>query len=557
MNVTEVDVPMFSDVDVVGEGESRRTLRAKLWKKSVLKRVLVVGPQIFIIFAICGWYLWQNQAFSDEWWLLHIRSADDLATNYGVRLFQDAAFAGDWFQVLSFFGYAYGNGFWILLGVLTLPAYLLDLPWLQMIIGRDASLLAALTTSILVALIGRRLFPQSRHLTYAAITLGISTPMFTINATKMHVNSWSTLLGVLSIYILTRQDKLSTKAIFFSSLTIGAAVGFKLTALVLVPVFFYLLRSKTASSKFAYMSLSSITFIASTLFFTAPLILVAPIESTWAQSVWNTFNLFRNMGTDTATVTIEGILQGLSFFWPPWLWLILLWLLGYVSITKPTPKEDRTLRLMSQSVLLILLFTWIVGSVWLAKAPIYVATYSLAITCLVPLGIFGLSRIKKLNNTIQVLLAYGLILSAVISNTTFWAITAGDRNFQSAAYGRELETFKKAGSEISSIVEFPTGETVRVIFEVRSIFPYSNFDDDDVLVHISYGDIRSSINLGDLGKATDYDYAVLNSTSYYGMPNQEEDLFRSQLRMLALTPSSGVILIYDRYNIEVYQFNNQ
>jgi hypothetical protein len=554
LNVTEVDVPMLPDADVVSEGD--KTSQAGLWKKSILKRVLVVGPQISIIFAICGWYLWQNQAISDEWWLLHIRDVDDLAMNQSVRLIQEAAFAGDWFRVLSFFDYAYGNGFWIFLAILTLPAYLLDLPWLQMIIGRDASLLASLTTSILVALIGRRLFPQGRHLTYAAITLGMITPMVAINATKMHVNSWSTLLGILAIYILTRQDKLSTKSIFFSSLTIGAAVGFKLTALVLVPLFFILLHSRASSSKLAYRGLSSVTFITSALFFTAPLILVAPIESTWAQSVWRTFNLFRTMGTDTGTVTLGGVIEGLSFFWAVWLWFFLLGILGYLSIAKPTTKHERTQRLMSQSVLFTLLFTWIIGSVWLAKAPIYLATYSVAITCLVPLGMFGLSRLKMLSITIQVLLAYGLILLAVISNTKFWEITTGDLHFQSVAYGREMDTLKRAGSEISSIVELPMGETVRVLVEHDAIFPYSNFD-EGVLVQLAYGDMRSSINLGDLGKATDYDYAVINSTNYHAMPNQEEDLFRTQLRISASTPSSGVILIYDRYNIEVYQFHNQ
>jgi len=124
----------------------------------LVKHALPLAVQVAILLCAFAYVVWQNSFLSSDWWLLSLRDFDDRAMNGSTEQMRDAIRSGTWGLVASFFDYAYGAGFYLLMTILTLPAYLLESPQAQILIGRNSSLLAVFLTSLVVALIGRRLF---------------------------------------------------------------------------------------------------------------------------------------------------------------------------------------------------------------------------------------------------------------------------------------------------------------------------------------------------------------------------------------------------------------
>lgn len=181
--------------------------------------------QVLLLACALAYVVWQNSFLSGDWWVLQLREIDDMAMNEATEGMREALSQRAWGRVASFFAYAYGAGFYLLMALLTWPAHLLDSPQLQILIGRNASLVAVFLTSLVVALIGRRVFPEYRNLWLVAVGVGFITPIALIDSTKMHVNGWSTLFGALAIYFLVHEPRLTRKFLYLASLTMGAAIG--------------------------------------------------------------------------------------------------------------------------------------------------------------------------------------------------------------------------------------------------------------------------------------------------------------------------------------------
>ncbi len=507
-----------------------------------------VGLQVFIIVSATGYVTWQNSFLSDEWWVVPLRDIDDYAINGGTELLRGFLQSGEWARSLSFFAYAYGLAFWFLMVALTSPVHILELPEAQIFLGRMLSLAAALATNIVVAMIGRRLYPASKKLWLVAIGVGFLTPITLINATKLHVNSWMTLFGAIAIFLLVNRPALTLRALYLASFFMGLAIGFKLTAIVLLPVFVstVISKRKDIATKHAIGSILSVPFVATATGF--PVLFLFPLLPEAVNYVVGVFNTFSGLGSGVGGSTEMRVLDGLSFFGNP-IFLLLLFLalvfIGLASYKSDGPTLSWTLPI---SIATTFVITWVGIAAVVDKPAIHLATYSLSIAVFLPLGVFALSYLPfKLGG--QVLAGWLLVVGNLFLSTQFSGIVLGTQNYAAINASESVARKVAAANEISNLLDDFSAKT-RVLLDSHSVFPYSDID-ESVDLTISYGDLSSIVDRA-IGAAA-FEFVILDQESYFGMPNPDEESLRSLLRLNGKLGTNTYKLVYSNYGTLVYE----
>ena len=480
--------------------------------------------------------------------MIGLRDIDDYAMNGAVEYLRRELEAGGWRRALSFFAYAYGIGFWFLMVGITIPLHLLEVGELQIFLGRTLSLAAVLGTSVVVSLIGRKLYPQSRNLWLVAVGFGLLTPMALINGTKLHVNGWMTLIGALAIFLLVNQTRITPKALYLAAMLMGLAIGFKLTALVLLPVFaaIVFVRRRELAIKHLLGSAFSVPIFAVLAGF--PVVILSPIMPEAASYVIGVFTTFGGLGTEAGRSAGAELLDGLAFFGNSWILIFLfglLILLGMKSLRSGQSLLSWTLPL---SVALTLAFTWSALPLLIEKPAIYLATYSLSISVFLPLGIFALVHLSS-NQFIQLSLGWTLVLGNLFSSPNFSSHVLGAQNYAAIASSPSVERKLNAAKEIKLLLKDVT-ESTTVLLDSHSVFPLSNVD-NSVSLTFNYGNLGSLSD--DYARGDRFEYIVLDSESYHDMPSTSEDALRTSLQQDGTLWSASYTLIYSNYGTLVYE----
>lgn len=509
---------------------------------------LLTGFQITVILSAVVYVTWQNTFLASDWWTVSLRDIDDYAMNGAVEDLRRELASGGWRIALSFFAYAYGIGFWFLMVAITTPLHLLELGELQIFLGRTLSLAAVLSTSIVVSLIGRKLYPQSKNLWLVAVGFGLLTPMSLINGTKLHVNSWMMLIGALAIYVLVYQTRLSAKALYLAAFLMGLAIGFKLTALVLLPVFaaMVFVRRRELATKHLLGSAFSVPIFAVLSGF--PVIILSSILPEAASYVIGVFNTFSGLGTDAGRSVEAGILDGLAFFGNSWTLIVLFAFLILLGIKSLRSGQSMLSWALPLSVSFTLAFTWAALPLLIEKPAIYLATYSLSISVFLPLGVFALTHISS-NQFIQLSLGWALVLGNLFSSPNFAGHVLGAQNYAAIASSPSVERKLNAAREIKLLIRDVT-ESTAVLLDSHSVFPLSDVD-NSVSLKLSYGNLDSLAD--DYSRGVRFEYIVLDSESYHDMPNASEDALRASLQQDGRLWSARYELIYSNYGTLVYE----
>ena len=480
--------------------------------------------------------------------MVPLRDIDDYALNGGTELLRGLLESGEWKLSLSFFAYAYGLAFWFFMVVLTSPVHILAFPEAQIFLGRMLSLVAALATNIVVAMIGRRIYPDSKRLWLVAIALGFLTPITLINATKMHVNSWMTLFGAIAIFLLVNKPVLKLRALYLASFFMGLAIGFKLTAMVLLPVFVstVLAKRKDIAPTHAIGSILSVPFVAIATGF--PVLLAFPIVPEAVNYVLRVFNTFSSLGSGVGGSTGMRVLDGLGFFGNPIVLLLqflALVLIGLASFKGSGPTLSWSLPI---SIAITFAVTWLGVATVVDKPANYIATYSLSIAVFLPIGVFALSYLPfRLGG--KILAGWILVIGNLVLSPQFSGIVLGTQNYAAISSGESVVRKIAAAEEISTLLADLKPET-RVLLDSHSVFPYSDID-KSIELTISYGGL-SSIADRDVGSAS-FDFVILDQESYFGMPNPDEESRRTLLRINGKLGNNAYELIYSNHGTLVYE----
>jgi len=501
-----------------------------------------------LIFGFVVYVTWQNTFLASDWWLISLRDIDDFAVNGGTEDLRRALASGDWVRSLTFFEYAYGIGFWLLMVGLTLPFHLLEVGELQIFMGRTLSLGAVLATSIVVALIGRRLYPRNKLLWLVAVGVGFLTPMSLINGTKMHVNGWMTLFGALAILLLVGDKKLSRKALYAASFFMGLAVGFKLTALVLLPVFLstVFVRRRDVGAKHVWGSYLAVPFFAIITGF--PVLLLSPLMPQAANYVLGVFNLFGGIGSGTGVSPVDESIAGLGFLGNPIIIFALLGLLVLLTLKSKEKFESPLAWTLPLSIAATFTVSWVAITLAIPKPSIYLATYSLSASVFLSLGVFAIPYLFSRQGG-QLVAGLIIVLGNLFLSTQFSATALGPQNYAAVASSPSVERKINAAKEIAIITDGITRATT-VLMDSSSVFPLSRID-GEVDMTFSFGNLTSFSD--SIEKGGKFDFIVLDSHSYFGMPNVGEEAARKSLREDGEIWSINYELIYSNYGTLVYR----
>jgi hypothetical protein len=462
--------------------------------------------QISVLVAIFVYIFAENFVLSESWEVLSLRSIDDYAIQDSIRSMQKALIAGNWSRVFGFFDYAYGDAFWLFNAILMLPLYFIDNAQLLIVAGRQISLVFVFLSIYVVNLIIDRIRPDAGPIKYAVLISIATMPMTTIIATKYHVNAQSIFLGLLSLFLLVRDQTLTKKSQVWSALFAGMAVGFKLTSILMVPLLVLVLltklRKQSGVNSARRVLVYAAIFILTAAACTAPRLLLFPFYTSELSATYKTFVLFKNMASTEAFATATLITDGLGFYLSPWALTAILFLFVILAADEIKNRHYITLYIFT-----VIVISTIILVVAVDKAPIYIASYLISIAFLLPLGLLGISIIKT-SNTVKMSVVYAIIIGGLIYGNVYRNQVLSSYKFFEIAKSERIVRQFHALDEMRLVVS-PLKLPVRILQDATSIFPATRFT-EGVDVAINYGDLKEKSTWGT------FDYILLDSKDYYG-----------------------------------------
>jgi len=371
-----------------------------------------------------GILFYQSIPLSESHDLTFFREIDDFALQLGLRLFHESVFKIDIKPWMSTFSYGYGNLFWVINSLITLPFYVLKSDQLVLIIPRVFSLLLMISSCFLI---GRIVLNQTKSyfLYYVSVLSLFTVPTVGEWTTRLHVNCLNVFFGCLSLYLGTLFiEKRQAKFYYSCICSLGICVGLKLTGLFWVPpilayLFLQIQEKKILLNGFSLFSKKNLflTFFSLIIPF---LFTINPSVFFSFDAIVNTFNILKYYIT-YKDVNIGPIInenswyifnKGLfDYYWSNFLFAILL-SASLFSILKPLNK----LSVLSKSIseLTTIVFIWVLFMLTyltlnLKKGPFYLNSYFFTIYPII--GILWIN----LNNFVQNKLYAKMFISTLIA----------------------------------------------------------------------------------------------------------------------------------------------
>lgn len=490
----------------------REILKAK-WLIERIRQIRLYSLNLLYKLIICGifsYYFLANLTLSSSWDIVNLRSIDDLAVQQSIRRIQVAAISGDWKTVFSFVDYAYGSIFWILNGFLQFPFYLIGNEQLQIIAGRQISLVFVFSGIYLIGQIIDHVNSEFQFagIKYETLTVVSSMPIIGIIGTKAHVNAQSFFFSMLSLLIIVRKQKLTNKNQVVSAVVGGLAIGLKATSILIVPLTCLLVFSKLREQKtLAIRSLCNYLVITITvaLVSTAPIIVLFPIYEKEIISVIRAFTFFSNMGEGNWSVRFR-LVGGMGYFLSPI--ALAISMIGFATLIL---FELKIRSYFFSAVFFGSIFSLIVVLAMVHKSPGYIGNYMISIGFLFPLGILAINKLRvseKQRKAIAVLIVLLMTMSgldyrnAIMQRHSFFKISNSDT----------IQEKLTARTEINDLIS-PIGLPARVLMDAEAVFPLSNFTKGAEIRHL-YGDL-SKYEPNSWGT---FDFISLNIRGWYNEP---------------------------------------
>jgi hypothetical protein len=471
--------------------------------------------QFLILVGIFSYYFLENFVLSASWEVLTLRSIDDYAMQDSVRSMQKALVAGNWTQIFSFFDYAYGNAFWILNSILLLPFYLLNEAQAQIIIGRQISLFFVFGGIYIIGLIIDRIRPDAIFLKYPVLIAIASTPMVAIISTKLHVNAQTVFFGILSFYLLIRDDEIKKQSMLFSSLFAGLAIGFKLTGIFIIPLLVITLldKLKKRGTKYAAIVAAGYFFITMIIAVvcTTPVILFFPFYVDELTGIYKKFLLFKNMASEEVEISLIILTDSIRFYFSLLTTIVIITSFFFLIYSDIKKKQY-----ISAYIFCSIIFTVLIVLLVVDKGPVYISTYILSLAFFIPLGLLGIATLKNAPNFLMIILAYCFVVFGLFYDNeyrtellaAYKSNVPGTNSYFAMVKTEPIKRQILALEEMRKLV-YPLPFPVRILLDNTSVFPATQFT-DGVEIAINYGNLKEKSTQGD------FDYILLNSNDYHG-----------------------------------------
>jgi len=522
--------------------------------------------QFSILASIFIYYFVENFILSESWEVLTLRSIDDFAMNDSIRQMQKAILAGRWKRVFTFFDYGYGNAFWLINAILFMPLYKIGNVQLQIIVGRQISLLYVFGGVYFVGLIIDKLWADAQQLKYPILIAIATMPMVAIISTKLHVNAQSLFFGILSFYLLLRESNLSRKHVIWSGVFGGIAVGLKLTGAFVIPLLGLTLVSRLFEKDnwnlFKEIAIFGIFFVVTALACIAPTLLLFPFFTSEIKATYETFLQFKNIGSSDVHSLYTLIVDEMAFYLSP------IGFFSAVFLCIPLMLDDLKKRnFVSTFIFFSLVLAETVLLITTKKAAIYLATYILSLSFFLPLGLLGIG-ILRVTAPAQVVTIYAIVIFSIVSGLDYRHKVLSNFNFYHMVKSIRVDRQLHALNDMRNLI-VPLKQPVRILQDNTSLFPATRFTEGVTVVYC-YGDLKE-YSANNWGK---FDFISLNSKEYCGklspssdsprnlsakeiVNNSREDAIRQSLYDTGYFYNLKYQLIYEGYDTLLYKLDSR
>jgi len=474
--------------------------------------------QISGLIAIFCYFFAENFILSESWEVLALRSVDDYAMNESVHQMQEALISGHWKRVFTFFDYGYGNAFWLINAILLLPLHMVGDAQLQIVVGRQISLFYVFGSIYLAGLIIDQIRPSATYLKYPILITIAIMPMVSIIGTKLHVNSQCLFFGMLSFYLLVLGQNFDRIYTIWSAIFAGIAVGMKLTAIFITPLLgmtlIYRLWHQNNSDIAKNIAIFVATFTITAIACTAPALLLFPFFVTELTATYNTFLLFKNLGSSDGLTLSTLIVDGMSFYVSASLFLVISILFVILIFNDLKNRNFISVFIFSNFAVAM---TFLLLSIH--KGPIYIATYLLSLSFFIPFGLLAVDTVR-VHRIVKIVMIFSILIFGIFSDFDRRNKILADYSFFDIAKSERVNKQFHALNEMRSLVT-PLKPPVRILQDITSLFPGTRFN-SGIEVRYCYGDLKQ-YSEREWGK---FDYIALNSSEYYGkvLPTSNKDL---------------------------------
>ncbi len=507
-----------------------------------------------IICAIFSYYFVANFKMSSSWDVVNLRSIDDVAVQQSIRRIQLAAISGDWKIVFSFVDYAYGCIFWIINGILQFPFYFIGNAQLQIIVGREISLIFVFSGIYLIGKIVDHINNalQFTGMKYEVLTVISTMPIIGVIGTKAHVNAQSFFFSILSLFIIVRVPKLTGKNLATSALVAGIAIGMKATSILILPISCLLIfgklkeqkKFKIIKSQFGYVAITQIVALIST----APIIVFFPLYKDEIRRIVQTFSMFINLGEVSTVSVSDRLFGGIGYFLSPIALAISMF--GFVVLLFVELKNGVKIIF---SVFVGLISAAIVVLAAVHKDAIYVGNYIISVAFLIPIGILALNKLG-IQDTYKKCIAASLVVLMTLSGLANRNLIMQRYSFFKISNSDEIQEKLTARDEIDKLVS-PIELPARVLMDYEAVFPLTNFTKGAEIRYL-YGDL-SNYQTGIWGI---FDFISLNIRGYYNYlpaddskPLSPEQAIRDELLKKGTLKGIEYSKIYERGDEVVFK----
>lgn len=509
------------------------------------------GFQFAILVGIFSYYFLENFILSESWEVLTLRSIDDFAMNDSIRQMQQAILGGNWKRVFTFFDYGYGNIFWLVNAILLMPLYAIGDAQLQIIVGRELSLSYVFASIYLVGLVIDRLQPNAHRLKYPILISIATMPIVAIISTKLHVNAQTLFFGILSFYLLIRETQITRKYIFWSGVFGGIAIGLKLTAIFIIPLLALTLISRLFNInngrflvKNCLIFFLTLTIVASVCI--VPTLLLFPFFSSELKTTYETFQQFKSMGGGrSSNSSLLTIANSFNYYYSlPTIFALIFF---YILLIRDEIKKQKYISVIMFFVLCI---TVVYLMVTVNKDAVYLASYYLNVSFIIPLGFLGIIKVHH-NDIIKIILIYLIIILGLFYGKAYREKILEKHEFYKIVNSEKVVRQLNALNAMRPLVE-PIHSSIRVLQDHTTIFPKTRFSEDGVYVVYNYGTLRD-YSIETWGK---FDYIVLNSKNYFGKESESEERTRQLLIQKGEFYGIHYSLVYEGYDTLLYKLTS-
>jgi hypothetical protein len=528
--------------------ETRTFVKCRFHRLSsiVATPISVRKSWVLVTAILFGYFLlitYMNVKFSSSIDAVGDREIDELAFHLALKDSRSSLISGYWYALITTGDYAYGFSFWALNTLATAPievmSHLLSpdseiqrlLVSMLIIVPRQLSLIFTIATVLIWLKILEEMYPRNIPSTKVFQTIAILLiPVVSYGATKFHPTALIGLLTSIAIWFSVSYPSTGSdyKRFIFSGIFFGAALGIKLSAIVVLPAVLLFLFFKNNRlnlwRKYIYFGTSgSVTFLLNA----APLGIFQIFQGTTPELLLTIFGQLAIQEGTIAKVWPLNLLDGIVGFFVSGITLVALTLMGAIlafsknKFHDPDKYKNFMIGIFSL-VASLAAISWQVG-----HGSTYVAIYlaPLAFLILSPIALLQLFRRSSILfiSFIFFLLFTNFSNVWIIDKSLYDPREKGVRAINFFDFYENSQAYKVGEvtkREIRMLIVAPNVQApVRIIADHRVPLPYTPMHEGVSIIYI-FDNIEKHRTLIQSGE---FDFIILDPASVFSHDLQAAD----------------------------------